>query len=108
MATFTIDEGMTTPILVDFKPGPGLHQTALAPADLAAQSAKALDSAMDTIRAMALRVSTLPQSLPDEFNQVDVTFGVKLDAQAGALVAQATAEASFKVKLTWQRKAPQP
>ncbi len=108
MATFTVDEGTATPILVDFKPGPGLHQTALAPADLAAKSAKALDAAMDTIRTMAQRVSTLPTSLPDEFNQVDVTFGVKLDAQAGALVAQASAEASFQVKLTWQRKPVKP
>ena len=109
MPAFTVDEGTPTPILVDFAPGPGLHKTALlSPADLAAKSAQALDAAMDTIRAMAHRVSTLPETLPNEFNQVDVTFGVKLDAQAGALIAQASAEASFQVKLTWQRKAQKP
>ena len=109
MPAFTVDEGTPTPILVDFSPGPGLHETALvSPADLAAKSAKALDAAMDTIRAMAQRVSALPQTLPNEFQQVDVTFGVRLNAQAGALIAQASTEASFTVKLTWQRKSPKP
>ena len=36
---------------------------------------------------------------------VELEFGIKLDAEAGALVARAGAEASFNVKLIWQREA---
>ncbi len=107
MATFTLDEGTTRPILVDFAPPSGLQETTgiIPTADnLAELSAKSLEAAMDTIRGMALRVSTLPGTLPAEFKQVEVEFGIKLDVQAGALIAQAGTEASLMVKLIWERK----
>lgn len=105
MPTFTIDEG--APILVEFAPRPGLQQVALpSPAELAEQSAKALDSAMNTIHQMARRVATTVKALPiaERPSQVEVEFGLKLDAAAGAIVAQAGVEASLNVKLTWERK----
>jgi hypothetical protein len=115
MQTFTIDED--APILVEFAPRapqPGLQETmrgwppspAAAVAAVAEQSAQALDSAMSAIHNMARRVSATVKSLPiaERPSQIEVEFGLKLDAAAGAVVAQASAEASFTVKLTWERK----
>jgi hypothetical protein len=70
------------------------------------QSAKAIDSAMNTIHNMARRVSATAKSLPlaERPSQIEVEFGLKLDAAAGAVVAQAGVEASLNVKLTWERK----
>jgi hypothetical protein len=104
MSTFTIDEH--APILVEFKPAAGVVRTALSPADLAEQSRKALDAAMNTIHAMAERVNATIAAISDRPNKVEVEFGLKLDAQAGALVASASTEAGFNVKLTWERKEP--
>jgi hypothetical protein len=104
MPTFTIDEH--APILVEFAPAPGVVRTALSPADLAEQSSKALDSAMNTIHAVAQRVTATINSISERPSTVEVDFGLKLTAGAGALVASASTEASFLVKLTWTHKEP--
>jgi len=107
MPTFTIDEN--APILVDLTPAPGaVMRTALptSPADLAAQSEKAIASAMNTIHAVAQRVTATINSISERPSTVEVDFGLKLTANAGALVASASTEASFIVKLTWTHKEP--
>jgi hypothetical protein len=102
MSTFTVDEDI--PILVEFAPRPGLQQVSLSPADLAAKSAQALDKATGTIAHMAKRMRDLHDKIPTEFTQVELEFGIKLDAEAGALLSKVGAEASINVKLTWERR----
>lgn len=108
MSTFTIDENI--PILVEFAPAPGVVRTALptSPAELAEQSEKAIESAMSTIVAMSRRVTATINSISERPSTVEVDFGLKLTAGAGALVASASTEASFIVKLTWAREEPKP
>jgi hypothetical protein len=104
MADLTIDEDR--PILVEFAPRPGVIEAtsfALPTEQLDELSKRALDSAMNTITQMAQRVRALRDQIPAEFTQVDVEFGIKLDVEAGALVAKAGAEAAINVKLTWER-----
>ena len=102
MAEDTMDEQV--PILVDFEGEYGVVQAALSPADLAHRSAEALERAMGAIAAMARRVSALRHSLPDDFTQVEVEFGVKLDFEAGALISKVGGESSLTVTLTWERQ----
>jgi hypothetical protein len=58
---------------------------------------------MGTIKTMAQRVSALHDEMPHEFTQIEIDFGVKLDAEAGALLAKVGGEASLNVTLTWER-----
>ncbi len=93
-------------ILVDFSDQRGLMQASLSP-DIEAwleKSKTSLDKAMTTIVGMAQRASQLRDQIPDEFTQAEIEFGVKLDFEAGALLAKAGAEGSINVKLTWERK----
>jgi hypothetical protein len=102
MTTLTMDE--ETPILVEFTPRPGVQEVSrLSAKDLVEKSARALDYAMGTIHQMARRVSTLHDTLPDEFTQVELEFGVKLDAEAGAFLSKVGGEANINVTLTWKR-----
>jgi len=100
MSAFIINED--TPMLVEFAPRAGVRQVSLSPTDLAEMSAQPLDRAMGTIRQMAQRVSALRDTLPDESTQVELG-GVKLDAEAGALLSKVGSEASINVTLTWVR-----
>jgi hypothetical protein len=54
----------------------------------------AADEALTTLREMDAR--------PDG---VELEFGVKLNAEAGAVIARTGAEGHFKIKLTWNRDA---
>ena len=103
---FTINTGEDE-ILVEFAPRPGVRQVSLAigAEDMAGKSAKALDKAMSTIRQMGNRVTKTIKSIEvvDRPNKVELEFGLKLDAEAGAYIAKASTEASFKVVLTWEQ-----
>jgi hypothetical protein len=43
------------------------------------------------------------QSLSEQPDEVQIQFGLDLHAEAGAFVAQASADANFSVTLTWRR-----
>lgn len=103
-------EGMVMPaktlgpenvILVEFEEK-GLARVSLTPEDLAEKSARALDKAMQTIRGLAERLAATVQDLPTRPQAVEVAFGLKLNAEAGALIARTGGEASLNVKLTWK------
>ena len=75
MSTIIIDEKKS--ILVEFMPGPGVQKTSLTVADIAEKSARAVDSAMNTIHYMALQVSDTIDALAKRPSQVEVEFGIK-------------------------------
>ncbi len=109
MTDLTIDTGEDE-ILVEFVPlyRPGVQpvsRLALGPEEMAGKSALALDKAMSTIRQMGNRVTETIKSInvADRPSTVELEFGLKLDAVAGAYIAKASTEASFKVVLTWAR-----
>jgi hypothetical protein len=95
------------PILVELAPRPGVVQVSLArlsAEELAALSAKALDSAMTTVQHMSERVSATIDGLAGNPDEVEVEFGLKLDVEGQALIAKAGAEAAINVTLTWKRE----
>jgi hypothetical protein len=90
-------------ILVEFPPRPGLKDVTSKPAALAERSANALDTAMASIHELADRVSTTVNTLIRKPQEVEVEFGLKLDAEAGALIAKTRMEAHIVVTLKWAR-----
>ncbi|MCP4423035.1 MAG: hypothetical protein GY803_00940 [Chloroflexi bacterium] len=71
------------PILIDFPNDEGgLVQASLSKKDVnqwLEKSKESLDKAMTTIVGMAYRASQLRDSIPTEFTQAEIEFGVKLD-----------------------------
>ena len=94
-----------TAILVELAPRPGVQRVALPkPEELARLSARALDNAWDTIRAMAERASNLIEGLAGDPDEVELAFGIKMDVEGDALIAKAGAEGAISVSLTWKRE----
>lgn len=98
---FLIDEPT---IIVEFPPSPGMRSVSLTPADIAQKSAQALDTAMLTIRQMAQKTMATIDTLANKPSEVELEFGIKLNTEAGAIIAKTSGEASLKVKLLWERK----
>ncbi len=93
-------------ILIEFSPRPGVEAVAIfdkKPEELKNRSEEALNNAMKNIKEMAHRISALHDNIPPEFSEVEVEFGIKFDWKIGALLAEASTEASINVKLTWSR-----
>lgn len=93
-------------ILVDFPDEQGLiyaSRGSKTAAEWAEKSEEALQSALDVVRAMTRRISTLYDSVPDEITEAEVQFGVKLTAEAGAILTRAGVEGMLNVTLKWER-----
>lgn len=72
--------------------------------ELIEKSKDAIDKAMETIQGMAAKTIAAAKGISEPPDAIEVEFGIKLDAAAGALVAQAGTEASINVKMVWRPK----
>lgn len=77
--------------------------------ELKARAQIALNLAMGTIGTMSYRVSKAINALEDKVrpNEAEIEFGINLDAEAGALLAKASAGAQLTVKLKWLVEQPE-
>lgn len=73
------------------------------PEELAAKAREVFEEAMDTIRITATSLVKTVQEMADLPDQVKVRFGVKIDAEVGAMIAKAGMEAHYLVTLIWER-----
>ena len=68
---------------------------------------KHFDQVFGQVRQIAETVAERIRDLPGRPDEVAVELGVGLTATADVFIAQSTANAAFKVKLTWKAAAPQ-
>ncbi|MGW9133529.1 CU044_2847 family protein [Streptomyces sp. NPDC055681] len=88
-------------ILIEFNQRGGVRQVALSAPEAVARSAEAVSQAMSTIRGMAERVRGTVAQMAVRPDSVEVEFGIKFDAEAGAVIAKTGVEAAITVKLIW-------
>src|SRR5271154_5017180 len=62
------------------------------------------ESALQTVRNAAEGILNQLRSLQQPPDEVAVEFGVKMSAEAGAVIAKVSTEANFKINLTWKRE----
>jgi Trypsin-co-occurring domain 1 len=96
-----VAEGLDPPIRVEFAHGPGAHQVALTGPVALERSAQALNDAMGIIRRMTDRIQQTVVSMPRRPSETEVSFGIKFDAEAGAIIAKAGVEAAINVLFRW-------
>jgi hypothetical protein len=102
MTAFTPDEN--APLLIEITPTAGVQEVALTPDQMAAKADEVMTKVMNAIHGVSARFSDLYANLPDQFTQVELSFGVKVTSEMGALIAKAGIESTFNVKLVWQKK----
>ena len=77
----------------------GLRPAAPAPTEII-PAAHSLESALEAVRPVLESVTRLIHEIaPDDW---EVTFGIKLNAQAGAFIARAGLEGNFQIRMTWK------
>ena len=100
-------------ILIEVKPneptGPvyrGESQVRKTIALVGEQAKVSLSSAMDNVRASAIVVLSKMKEikLSERPSRIELEFGIKLDAAAGAIIAQAGTEVNYTVKLIWENQ----
>ena len=94
-------------ILVEFAPVPGVRSVSLSPKDAIEKSQEAIERALKSMRGMAKKTAKAIKEIPvaERPGTIAVSFGLKLTAEGGAVVAKAGVEAGINVTMTWQRTA---
>jgi Trypsin-co-occurring domain 1 len=89
-------------VLVEIDERPGVSRAGRASGVLR-EARTTFENAVAEVRdaaAAALAQFTAMTRAPDE---VELMFGIKLDAEAGAIIARTGVQGQFEVKLTWRR-----
>ncbi|MFF2650347.1 CU044_2847 family protein [Streptomyces sp. NPDC058045] len=73
--------------------------------DGVATAAQAFDAGFARVREAAARALAQLTTMPRQPAAVELEFGVKLSAQAGAVIAKTGMDGHIKIKMTWERDA---
>ncbi|WP_329124560.1 CU044_2847 family protein [Streptomyces sp. NBC_01465] len=96
---YTTDSGAQVVVEID-RQAPGARLVARGDNTLA-QAGQTLDSALQSIRSAAESALTVFREGKLKPHGVELEFGVKLTAEAGAVIAKSSVEGHLLVKLTW-------
>ncbi|MEV6111522.1 CU044_2847 family protein [Streptomyces sp. NPDC052109] len=102
---FTTDDGAVV-VVESVEPGTGTRLVGRGDGGPAAQASSTFEGALDGVRSAAqsaLRVFRDGSLCPDS---VELEFGVKLTAEAGAVIAKGAAEGQLVVRLGWSSQRP--
>lgn len=100
LVQFILPDGSSLLVEVDDQE-PGIQRASRVD-DFIVQAKQSLDGAMEHIRAMATVTLTKLHDLPHRPDDIEVEFGVRLNAEAGAVIAKTQAEGHLKIKLAWR------
>ena len=89
------------PLMVEFPLEGGVRGITRTPADLAAKSSEVIDEAMGTINEMSERFRQTVERMPVRPSQIELSFGIKLSAEVGAIVSRVGGEAALGVRMVW-------
>ena len=97
-ATIRIEVESTT------KTAPGFGGRPAAPTDVSTEAAADIfDQTLTTIRACANGVVETWQNLEATPSAASIDFSIKVDADAGVMVARSREDAQFKISLSWKQ-----
>lgn len=112
LAKFVLPDGSSIVAEVDddsFESSRVMRGGAVVTSELIVQANNTFETALDRIRTAAESMLSRLTSLAQPPDELAIEFGVKLNAETGAVIAKAATEANFKINLKWSRaKTPPP
>jgi hypothetical protein len=106
LVSFPLADGSTIAVEVQDGPPAGTTLRGVAPAEMVERAGDTFESALATIRPAAEAIISKLRDLSERPDTIEVEFGLKLSASAGAIIAAAATEANFKINLVWKRRGP--
>lgn len=100
---FPLEDGTTILVEVDENEMGGVVKSSRA-GDTITKASKTFEEAMDKVKPAASAIIAKIRSLHDAPDEVEVQFGLKLSAEAGAFVAAAGVDANYSVTLKWKKE----
>ena len=105
LAQFTLEDGTSFLVEVDEPEGSAIQRVAaVETGELVYKAKQNLEEALDKVKPVASTViSKLKSGLTTPADEVEVTFGLKLSAEAGVIFSSVGGEVTFEVTLKWSQ-----
>lgn len=103
LVAFPLEAGGSVIVEVDEPESEGGVVRAARPGEIAETARQTFEAALDKIKPSATVIIAKLRSLSDPPDEMELAFGLKLSASAGAVVASASVEANYTVTLKWKR-----
>lgn len=101
---FPLASGGTVLVDVDESPRGGAVRRGLAPTDLIARADQTVEAAFARVQPAAAALVEELRAVADPPDAIEVTFGIRLSGEVGAVIAKTAGEANFSVSLRWTRQ----
>lgn len=108
LVEFPLEEGGVILVEVEAPEETGMVPAAREERGVPERARQTFESAWEKVRPAASAIVGKLRALHDPPDKVEVTFGLKMNGEAGVILAAAGVEANFKVTLTWRRKKETP
>ncbi|WP_375498522.1 CU044_2847 family protein [uncultured Nostoc sp.] len=72
--------------------------------DLLQKAEQTFETALEGIKPIANTIINKLRTLNQPANEVEVKFGIKMSAEAGAIIASASIEGNYEITLKWKQK----
>jgi hypothetical protein len=106
LAEFSLQDGSSVLVEVERAEFDGNVRRGSSTTQLVEKAQDTFEAALERIRPAAEVLIGKLRGLSQAPDSVQIEFGLKLSASAGAVIASAATEANFKVSLTWKRRRP--
>lgn len=106
LVEFPLEDGTTMLVEIDEPEQGGLVKASLS--EKIAKSQQTLEKSLEKVQPAAKFVIAQLRKLNDSPDEIQVSFGLKLSADAGAVLASAGAEANYTVTLKWSKEGNMP
>jgi hypothetical protein len=100
---FPLESGGTVLVDVDEMARGGAVRRGIAPSELITRADETVEAAFARVKPAAAALVADLRSVADPPDQIEVTFGIRLSGEVGAVIAKTAAEANFSVSLRWSR-----
>ncbi|NMF86790.1 CU044_2847 family protein [Nodosilinea sp. P-1105] len=99
---FTLPSGDSVFAEVD-EPVEGDGRVGLNPTEMVVKAQQTYEQALDKIQPIASTLISKLRELNEPADEVEVKFGIKLTAEAGAIIALAGGEVNYEITLKWKK-----
>jgi NTP-dependent ternary system trypsin peptidase co-occuring protein len=103
LVEFPLEDGSTILVETDEPEQGGLGKPTRG-GDVVARAQQSLEKSLERVQPAAQYVIQQLRKLSDAPDEIHVAFGLKLSAEAGAVLASASAEANYTVTLKWVKE----
>ena len=101
LAQFSLSDGTTFLVEVEEPERRAIERVALPSGKQVLKAQQTFEEALDKIKPVASTIITKLRDLNQPADEVEVKFGLKLTADAGAIFASVGGEVSYEITLKW-------